>query len=275
VPEQERDIMRTTTYGVGQLIAEALGAGARSVIVAVGGTATTDGGAGLAQALGVEFMGATGPFPVPILAADLVNVRAIDTSRLHAGLARVALMAACDVDNPLLGPEGAAAVYAPQKGATPAQVLELEAGLENLAKLVGGRHAESQSSGAGGGSGFGLSAWCGARLVCGVDLVLDAVRFDERVQGCDLVLTGEGQLDGQSLRGKAVMGVARRARAQSVFTVALCGGLGSGVEQAFSAGLGAAFSICPGPMSVAEAMSRASGLLEDATAEVLRCRFGS
>ena len=274
VPEAKRNVLESTTYGVGQLIGEALDGGATSVIVAVGGTATSDGGAGLAQALGVSFEGQSGPMPAPIRAADLTRLRAIDASRRHPALRSATLVAACDVDNPLLGAQGAAAVYAPQKGASPAEVRELEAGLARLASLLGPQQAELSGAGAGGGAAFGMHGWCGARLVRGADLVLDAVRFDERVRGVDLVLTGEGRLDGQSLRGKAVLSVARRARAQGVFAVALCGALGSGIEQAFSEGLGAAFSICPGPVSAAEAMARASGLLEALTASVVRCRFG-
>jgi glycerate 2-kinase len=275
VPEARRQVLETTTYGVGQLIGEALDAGARAVIVAVGGTATSDGGAGLAQALGVSFLGPEGPIPAPIRAADLGRVRAFDASREHPALGSVTLIAACDVDNPLIGPQGAAAVYAPQKGASPAEVLALETGLGGLASLVGARKAELPGAGAGGGAAFGLSSWCSARLVRGADLVLDAVRFDERIRGADLVLTGEGRLDGQSLRGKAVLAVARRARAQGVFAVALCGALGPGIEEAFSEGLGAAFSLCPGPIPAAEAMAQASGLLEVLTTSVVRCRFGA
>jgi glycerate kinase len=274
VPETKRDVPQTTTYGVGQLIAKALDSGATTIIVAVGGTATSDGGAGLAQALGVSFEGPDGALPAPIRAADLTRVRAFDASRRHPALRSAALVAACDVDNPLLGAQGAAAVYAPQKGASPAQVRELEAGLASLASLVGAPRAELPGAGAGGGAAFGMSSWCGARLVRGADLVLDAVRFDERIRGSDLVLTGEGRLDGQSLRGKAVLAVARRARAQGVFAVALCGALGPDIELAFSEGLGAAFSICPGPISAAEAMAHASGLLEALTATVVRCRLG-
>lgn len=273
VPPGKREVLRSTTYGVGQLIVRALEAGAKTVIVAVGGTATTDGGAGLAQALGVSFLGPAGKIPAPIRAADLGRVDAFDTSNCHPALRAATLVAACDVDNPLFGPEGAAAVYAPQKGATAEQVSKLEAGLESLARLVGDEKAKTPAAGAGGGAGFGLNVWCGARLVRGADLVLDALHFDERIRGCDLVLTGEGRLDGQSLRGKAVIGVARRARAQGVFAVALCGELGPGIEEAFSEGLGAAFSICPGPMSAAEAMGRAGELVEAATASAVRCRL--
>jgi glycerate kinase len=274
VPEAERNVLEGTTYGVGQLMAEALESGATTLIVAVGGTATSDGGAGIAQALGVTFEGSDGPIPVPIRAADLTRVRTFDASRLHPALGSATLIAACDVDNPLLGAQGAAAVYAPQKGASPDDVRGLEAGLASLASLVGMQQAELPGAGAGGGAAFGMHVWCGARLVRGADLVLDAVRFDERVRGAALVLTGEGRWDGQSLRGKAVLAVARRARAQGVFTVALCGALGPGIECAFAAGLGAAFSICPGPISAAEAMARASGLLETLTASVVRCRLG-
>lgn len=273
VPEGKREVLQTTTYGVGQLIAEALDSGATTVIVAVGGTATSDGGAGLAQALGVRFQGPDGAIPVPIRAADLMRVRAFDASRQHPALRSATLIAACDVDNPLLGVQGAAAVYAPQKGASPAEVRELEAGLVGMARLVGARHSQLPGAGAGGGGAWGLSSLCGARLVRGADLVLDAVRFDERLRGANLVLTGEGRLDGQSLRGKAVLAVARRARAQGVFAVALCGALGPGIDEALSEGLGAAFSICPGPISAAQAMTQAPGLLEALAASVVRCRF--
>ena len=273
LPEQ-RSPMRTTSYGVGQLIAEALRAGARRILVGVGGTATNDGGAGLAQALGVRFYDDRGLVTHPITGADLGRLVRVDTIRLDPRLRGVEVLAACDVLAPLLGPEGSSRVYAPQKGATPDQVDELERGLAHLVQIVRPDSALCDRGGAGGGAAFGLGLWCGAELRSGIDLILDAVRFDERVAGCDLVLTGEGRLDGQSLSGKAVVGVARRAAARGVGVVAVCGSLGPGAERALGEGIQAMFSACPGPMMEAEAVERAAELLEASTAQVLLCRFG-
>ncbi|MBI1373151.1 MAG: glycerate kinase [Phycisphaera sp.] len=233
VPRKRRDPARTTTFGVGQLIEAALDAEVARIIVGIGGSATTDGGAGMAQALGVTF---TGVEP-PMTGGQLADVGAVLLLSRDARLRNVAIVVACDVTNPLCGPNGAAAVYGPQKGATPAQVAQLDAGLAHLASLLPDVDADAPGMGAAGGLGFGLVAFCGARLERGIDLVLDAVRFDERVRGADLVITGEGRLDGQSVQGKTCLGVATAAAKHGVPTIALVGCTGDDVERTLDHGL--------------------------------------
>src|SRR5581483_5649664 len=223
VPLHRRDPTRTTTYGTGQLIRRAADLGCARVIVCVGGSATCDGGAGLAQALGAMFLDANGrPVRWPMTGEMLSLVRQVVPPR---GLP--AIDVACDVQSPLLGPEGAAALYGPQKGATPDQVRALEHGLANLAGLVD-FDSRTPGAGAAGGAAFGLAALCGARLAPGIDLVLDAVGFAARSRRATLVLTGEGRLDRQTLQGKAVAGVAAAARRAGVPTIAIVGGTGAG-----------------------------------------------
>lgn len=218
VPEARRDPTRSTTYGTGQLIAAAAARGCRRVIVCIGGSATVDGGAGIAQALGGRFTDRQGrPIEAPMCGGRLAEIAA------YAPPPNVPeIQVACDVTNPLLGARGAAAVYGPQKGATPAQVRQLEASLGHLASLV---PADPDVSGAGaaGGAGWGLSALLGATLRPGIDLVLEVIGFRRRCAGAGLVLTGEGRLDSQSLHGKATVGVARAAAEVGVPTIAIVG----------------------------------------------------
>jgi glycerate 2-kinase len=257
VPDEDRDPSRTTTYGVGELIRAALDAKVQSIIVGLGGSATVDGGAGMAQALGVDFAGATRP----VTGGQLGRVYAVDTTRRDPRLSGVDIRGACDVGAPLTGSDGAAPVYGPQKGATEFQVRELDAGLRHLAALLGdpGGHP---GDGAAGGLGYGLRVFAGARIVSGIDLVLDAVRFDARLDRCDWVLTGEGRLDGQSARGKVVSGVSRRCRARGVPVVALAGSIGADSDELRELGLSAWFSICEGPITEREAKQHAAQLLE-------------
>jgi glycerate kinase len=226
LPPSQRDPMRTTTFGTGQLIRRALDDdGCREIIVCIGGSATVDGGCGIAQALGARFFDHTGcEITQPICGGLLSRIARIDREPLR----RAALLPiACDVTNPLLGPNGAAAIYGPQKGASPDMVRELEASLANLARVCG-VDASIPGSGASGGAGYGLMAMCGATLERGIDLVLDAVRFADRCRDVSLVLTGEGRLDAQSLQGKTCIGVARAAAAVGVPAVAIVGRTGAG-----------------------------------------------
>jgi len=216
VPVARRDPTKTTTFGVGELIRAALDAGATRIILGIGGSATTDGGTGAAQALGVRFIDAQGM----MTGGQLARVTAIDPSALDPRLRRVTITVACDVTNPLTGPNGAAAIYGPQKGATPAQVCELDDGLQHLASLLPVDSA-LPGMGAAGGFGFGAVAFLGATLRRGIELVLDAAHFDARVAMCDLVLTGEGKLDAQTMSGKTIAGVLQWACGKRV--VALVG----------------------------------------------------
>ncbi|MDY7108531.1 MAG: glycerate kinase, partial [Planctomycetota bacterium] len=208
VPDSKRDPTRTTSFGTGQLIAAAAEAGCRTVIAGIGGSATCDGAAGLAQALGARFYDASGRLiEEPLTGGRLAEIARFERpppERLPA------IRVACDVSNPLLGPNGAAAVYGPQKGATRKQVEQLDEALSHLAAIVGG-DVQTAGYGASGGAGFGLAMMCGATLEPGIELILQAVGFEKRCRAADLVLTGEGRLDGQSLQGKACMGVASAA----------------------------------------------------------------
>lgn len=261
VPPERRDPTRTTTFGVGELLARALDA--PRVVVGVGGSATVDGGAGAVQALGV----ALDPDRRPARGGDLSALRAVDPAGRDPRLGEVELLVACDVGNPLLGAEGAAAVYAPQKGASPAQVRSLERGLRHWAGLCGG-DPEAAGAGAAGGLGYGLAACCGARLVRGIDLVLDVVGFAERLD-VDLVLTGEGRLDAQTGRGKVIAGVVAAARSAGVPVIALAGEVEPGADDLLE-GIGAAMPIADGPRSLEEALRDTEALLEQAAARAVR-----
>ncbi len=254
-----------TTFGVGELLRLALDAGAREILVGLGGSSTTDGGAGMAQALGVGLPGATRP----LTGAQLAGLRAVDVSARDPRLAQASILFAHDVDNPLAGPRGAAPVYGPQKGAGEAEVAALDAGLAHLARLAGDP-GEQPGDGAAGGLGYGLRVFAGARGAVGIDLVLAAVRFDARVAGCDLVLTGEGRLDAQTARGKAVAGVAARCRARGVPAVAIAGGVDAGAEALYALGLTAFFSLCDGPRTEREARENAAELVAATAENVVR-----
>ncbi|MBP9603156.1 MAG: glycerate kinase [Chromatiaceae bacterium] len=277
--EAERDPRLATSLGTGELMRAALDLGAETLVVGIGGSATNDGGIGMASALGWRFLDKAGQ-PVTPNGAGLPALVRIDRSGLDPRLARVRILAACDVNNPLTGPRGASAIYGPQKGASPAQVVGLDAGLVHLADLVEGRGRPGQrrwcdqpGAGAAGGLGFGLRAFCRARLRPGAELVLDILDFDARLAGADLVLTAEGRLDGQTLSGKAPARVAARARRLGIPCIALAGDLGADradLDRLSEAGISAAISLCPGPLALAEAMARAEELLADAAEQVLR-----
>jgi glycerate kinase len=265
VPAELRAATATTTAGVGDLIAEALSAGAKKIVIGLGGSATTDGGAGMAERLGVAFHGVNGR----ITGGALESVRALDVHAVDPRLASVELVALTDVDNPLGGPHGAAQVYGPQKGASSDEIAELERALSHLSRLASDPGL-SPGDGAAGGLGYGLRVFLGARLRSGIDFVLEQTGFDAKLEACDLVLTGEGRLDAQTARGKVVAGVARRCRARGVPVMALAGAIGAGAESLYDLGLTAYFSLCDGPMAEREAMTRASELLEAATSNAVR-----
>ncbi len=272
---QGRDPLRTTSYGTGELIAAALEGGARHLLVGLGGSATNDLGAGMAQALGMRFLRADGTvIGAPLCGADLAAVAALDPSGLHPGLARCRLQLACDVDNPLLGPRGATAVFGPQKGGCPEVLARLEQDLARVVALleaaVGRSVAAIPGAGAAGGMAAMLLALAPAELRPGIAVVLEASGFHAALAESDLVITGEGRLDGQSADGKTVSGVARAAAAAGVPVVAIGGAIGPGAEALYPLGVGALVSLVPGPMSLEEAMGRAPELLADAAERLLR-----
>jgi glycerate kinase len=241
----ERNPLKTTTYGTGEMIKHALKLGVRKILIGIGGSATNDGGTGMASALGIKFLDKRGK-AVTCCGGALDKIVAIDISGLDKRLKGVEIEVACDVDNPLTGRTGAAQVYGPQKGATPAMVKQLDAGLRNLAAVIkkdlGLSILKEPGSGAAGGLGGGLMAFLGGRLRPGVDIVIDSVKLAKRIKGCDLVITGEGRMDHQTAFGKTPAGVARIAKEQGLPVIAICGCLGKDPQVVHSIGIDAFFS---------------------------------
>lgn len=268
-----RDPLQTTTLGTGELMRHALELGAEQLVVGLGGSATNDGGIWMATALGWRFVGADGRVLEPVGAA-LGRIAAIDGRNRHPGLRAVRVQAVCDVDNPLTGPSGAAVVYAPQKGAGPAAVAALDRGLERFADRIGRDLGQDlrqvPGAGAAGGLGAGLMAFCDAELRPGAEVVLDLVGLDAALAGADLVITAEGRIDGQTRFGKAPAAVAARAKRRGIPCLAIAGGIGDDIAPLHALGIDALFSLCPGPISLADAERRAAELLADAAEQALR-----
>jgi glycerate 2-kinase len=269
----EQDPLSLSSRGTGKLLSSALDAGVDTVIVGLGGSATIDGGAGLLAALGVGLLDSAGT-PIASGGGGLSRLSRIDLSRVHPALARVKLRLACDVDTPLLGPQGSAKLFGPQKGATPEVVLELERNLGHFADVIeqttGRRVHNVVSGGAAGGIAAGLLGLLGATLEPGIDLVLERVGFDRALHGADLVITAEGQLDQQSRRNKGPCGVGRWAKRRGIPAIALVGGITDDINGSDFAELAAVFCICRRPMPLAEAIERAAELLERTSESVLR-----
>ncbi len=257
VAPADRDPMRATTRGTGELIRAALDRGVRRVVIGLGGSATNDGGAGMAQALGARLLDADNREIGPGGGA-LAALREIDISALDPRLASLEVQAACDVTNPLTGDNGASAVFGPQKGASLEMVATLDANLGHYGRLIeaqlGRQVMDLPGGGAAGGLGAGLCAFVGATLRPGIEIVLDLVDFDAQLDGADLVITGEGRIDGQSVHGKTPVGVARRARARGIPVVVLAGSVGEGYEGVFAEGITAVFPIVSGPQSLDDAL---------------------
>lgn len=257
--------LTASSHGTGQLVAAALDHGATTVLLGVGGSACTDGGAGLAQALGAGLFDAAGD-PLPRGGAALARLHRLDLDGLHPRLPAVEVVVACDVDNSLLGPAGAAAVYGPQKGASPAQVAELDAALHRWARAVAERTghdlAGRPGAGAAGGVGFAALALLGATLRPGIELVLDLTGFAGRLAVADLVITGEGSLDAQTLRGKGPAGVAAAARAAGRTALAVAGRVTLTAAQLHGAGFAASYALADVDPDPARCMAQARPLLE-------------
>lgn len=271
VPEEERDVLGSDTRGVGRMIRAVLDAGADRLLLGIGGSATSDGGAGMLAELGVRFLDGAGR-AVGTTPRELAGLASVDASGLDARLTGLRIEVACDVDNPLLGERGASAVFGPQKGASPEDVGYLDSVLAHWAGLSG--HAElagRPGAGAAGGLGFALMAFLGARLEPGVDLVARTVGLAEAVSGADLVLTGEGSVDAQTLAGKTPAGVARAAAARGVPTVIVAGRVRPGAEVLLTTGCVALMSSSQGDVvPLAEVLRAAPQSTERATATVMR-----
>ncbi len=267
VPPDRRDPRVTTTRGTGDLMCHALDRGARRLLIGVGGSATNDGGAGMARALGVRFYDGSGQ-ALPEGGVALAGLARIDLAGRHPRLAATEVLVACDVDNPLCGPRGASCVYGPQKGAAPDDVAALDRALAHYARVVktqcGVDMADIPGSGAAGGLGGGLLAFCRATLRPGAPLVAEACGLAEKVRDADLVITGEGRIDGQTIHGKTPVGVARIALAADVPTVAVAGCLGQGHEAVLDHGIRAVFAVSPDGMPLEEALPRTREFLEQA-----------
>jgi glycerate kinase len=273
VPPERRDVLRACTHGTGELIRAALEAGAERIVLGFGGSATNDGGSGMLRALGARFEDAGGQ-PLPPGGAALAQLARIDLSGLDPRLAGVDFEVACDVDNPLCGPRGASQVFGPQKGATPEQVQQLDSALARFADVcaqtLGRDDRDLPGSGAAGGIGFAARAFLGARFRPGVELVAEVSGLEQALVGADLLITGEGRIDLQTLHGKTPMGVAAIARRHGVPVVALAGTLGEGYQKLYGHGIDAAFSLAPGPISLAEALAETPRLLQQRATDIAR-----
>lgn len=271
----ERNPLRTTTFGAGLLLADAQRRGAARVILAIGGSATNDGGTGMAAALGWRFIDVNG-HDLPPTGESLGRIARILPPDTTFNLQQVEVI--CDVTNPLFGPDGAAAVYAPQKGAAPPVVAELDAGLRHLAQLTERQlHrpglADMPGAGAAGGLGFGAMAFLNATLHRGIDLVLDLTRFDEALARADLVVTGEGKLDGQTLHGKLIHGICRRAARRGVPVTAFCGRIEASPEQIRAIGLHRAICINDTELPLPELLARTAENLERSADKWMQSSF--
>lgn len=254
---ERRNPQKTTTFGVGQIIRHAVENGCREVLLGLGGSCTNDGGCGCAAALGTRFFRANGEAFIPA-GESLDQIVRIDIHEARQLLKNVKITVMCDVDNPLYGPNGAACVFAPQKGADPAAVEFLDGQLKAFSTVIqtqlGRSVGSTPGAGAGGGMGAGCIAFFNAQLKSGIDAVLDMVDFDRRLEGTDLVITGEGRIDAQSVRGKVISGVSRRTASRGIPLIAIVGGIGPGAEEAYDSGVTAIFGTDRQAASLSEIM---------------------
>lgn len=273
VPVSQRDACISSTFGTGELIRAALDAGAQRVILAIGGSATNDGGAGAMQALGVKLFDAQGQ-PLAPGGLALTQLARIDLSDIDPRLTGVRFDIAADVDNPLCGPHGASAIFGPQKGASPEQVQQLDRALGHFAELCSQALSkdvrDEPGSGAAGGLGFAAKAFLDAQFQAGVEVVAELVGLADAVKNADLVITGEGRFDAQTLRGKTPFGVARIARQHGVPVIVIAGTLGEGYQQLYAHGIDAAFALASGPMTLEQACAEAPRLLRERACDISR-----
>ncbi len=268
VPAKKRNPLVTTTYGTGEMIADALDRECRKIIIGIGGSATVDGGAGMAQALGARLLDGKGE-EIGFGGGEIEKVKKLDLKFMDRRIGKTEFIIASDVRNPLLGPRGAARVYGPQKGATPMMVRRLEKGLSNFARVIREELSISvenlPGSGAAGGLGAGLYAFLGAKMESGVELVMRIAGLEDRIKKVDLVITGEGQLDRQTLYGKTVMGVIKVARKCRVPVICIAGSIAPEAKNLYKYGVKGLLSIITVPMSLQQAMGRSRSLLVDAS----------
>jgi glycerate kinase len=258
VPEGKRNPMKTTTYGTGELIQDALDRGLKKIIVGIGGSATNDGGVGMAMALGARFINKFGQ-SIGIGGGSLDMLDRINIDTIDKMIRNTTFIAACDINNPLYGNNGASRVFAPQKGASPETVEILDKNLLHYSEIVKRDlsidAAEIPGAGSAGGLGYGLMAFCGAELMKGINIVLGIVKIDEKIQAADIVITGEGRIDGQTVHGKAPVGIAARAKKYHKPVFAIAGFIDKGAELVYEHGIDSIMSSMVGPMSISDSMS--------------------
>lgn len=273
VPEQLRNPLYTTSYGTGQLILSAIDDGCKKIVVGLGGSATNDGGMGIAQAFGVSFRDQEGR-ELGYGGGQLSRLASINTENLDKRLKDIEIIVACDVTNPLCGSKGASYIYGPQKGATPDIVELLDRNLAHYAEVIKGQLKtdviDIPGSGAAGGSAVPLILFANARIESGIKVVLDVTDIDRHFQDADLVITGEGRIDGQSIFGKVPVGVALRAKKYNLPVLAIVGGIGNGADACYSHGIDGIMSIVNSQMSLDEAMDRVAELLSDAAERAMK-----
>lgn len=270
---EERNLLLTSTFGTGILLTTVLEAGFRKIILGIGGSATNDGGAGVAQALGFGLLNKRGKSIGPGC-GDLSEIQSISRKNVHALLKDAQITIACDVKNPLLGASGATRVYGPQKGATPEMLDRLESNLAHFAAIVNKEFetdwVDLPGAGAAGGLGFGLLNFCKAEIVPGFDLICRLTQLDEHIQHASAVFTAEGRIDSQTAFGKTISGIARLAQKHGVPVIALAGSISGDLTELFEQGITAAFAIADKPMTLEESKARAAGLIAQTTEQIMR-----
>jgi len=273
VPDNKRDPLLTSTYGTGQLILDAMDRGCREIILGIGGSATNDGGTGMARALGFRFLNTYGE-ELAEGGGSLINLADIDDSSMDDRIKETNFLVACDVTNPLTGPEGASYVYGAQKGASSEDILYLDNALGKLAEIINSKYCRANENisgaGAAGGLGYGLMEFCGGELKSGIEIVLDLIKFDSYLDGVDLVISGEGRIDGQSVYGKVPVGIAGRAKKKNIPVLVVVGDIGPKVDAVYDYGIDAVMSSVNKAMSLEEAMSRSHELLIDSSKRAMR-----
>ncbi len=273
VNEEERNPMVTTTYGTGQLIQAAMERGCRKILVGIGGSATNDGGVGMAQALGVSFKDKEGK-EIGYGGGELEKIQLIDLTNLNPLLKEIEIIVMSDVTNPLCGKNGASYVYGPQKGADLEMIENLDNNLRHYAQIVKSNLGKDiiniPGAGAAGGLGAGLIAFCNARLCPGIEKVLDITQIDSHLQSANLVITGEGQIDSQSIYGKVPVGVAKRAQKYNVPVIAIVGSIGEGASAVYEHGVNAFMDTISKPMSLQESMENALYLIKQTAENMMR-----
>lgn len=273
VPQDRRNPLTTSTYGTGELIRDALSRGCRKILLGIGGSATNDGGMGMAAALGVKFLDQDGE-PLAMGGGFLDRLQNIDISSIMPLVNETEFVAACDVNNPLCGERGASRVFGPQKGASPQMVELLDRNLRHYADIIKKDLAidvlDAPGAGAAGGLGAGLMVFCKAKLMKGMDIVLDTINIDDRIQEADIVITGEGKLDEQTAYGKVPVGIGLRAKKYGKPVFAIAGSIAQGAELVYQQGIDSAMSAIAAPMTIDEAISESPRLIEEASERLFR-----